>query len=66
MKKIALTIAAAATLLAVVPASAETIVIRNGHRDHGWHHRDRAWHSRAEWRHERWHRARRPAVVITR
>ncbi|MBI3701993.1 MAG: hypothetical protein HY242_16310 [Afipia sp.] len=66
MKKIALMFVAAATVALAVPASAETVVIKQGgmHRHHGWNH------ARAEWRHDRgWHRGwyhRGPAVVIKR
>ena len=50
MKKIALALAAISTLAFALPslASAETIVIKHGHRhmDRGWHHShmDRGWH----------------------
>jgi Ni/Co efflux regulator RcnB len=46
MRKIVLTLAALAAVGFVLPAattsaSAETVVIKKGHRDHGWH---RGWH----------------------
>jgi hypothetical protein len=68
MKKIALTIITAAAVCAAVPASAQTVVIRDGlHRSHGMYHRDRAYRAHAEWRHRdhgwRGH-GRGPAIVI--
>jgi len=66
MKKLVLIFAATAAVALSVPASAETVVIRERgmHRHEGWHH------ARAEWRHDRgWHRGWRhhgPAVVIKR
>jgi len=52
MKKIALAVAAVSALAVTLPsfASAETVVIKRGHRHHhvdrGWHHHhaDRGWH----------------------
>jgi Ni/Co efflux regulator RcnB len=64
MKKIALMFAAVATVALAVPASAQTVVIKEGgmHRHHeGWHR------ARAEWRHRDWHPHHRgPAIVIKR
>ncbi|MES2751794.1 MAG: hypothetical protein V4661_10525 [Pseudomonadota bacterium] len=81
MKKFALMIVAAGALFAALPASAQTVVIRDGmHSDRGMHrhgrvHNNRAWRSRAEWRHRghgrhhqhgKRHRSHSPAIVITR
>ncbi len=46
MRKIVLTLAALAAVGIALPvastsASAETVVIKREHRDHGWRHRDR-------------------------
>lgn len=74
MKKIAMLFVAAAAIGFAVPASAQTVVIRDGmHRDGGYHHRDRGYRARAEWRHRDrgyhrgWNRGVRrggPAIVI--
>jgi hypothetical protein len=74
MKKIALAFAAAAAICMAVPASAQTVIIRDGahrhHHHHGWRHHDhRRWRPvRVEprrhygYRHHHHHRG--PAVVI--
>lgn len=74
MRKIALMLAAAATVWLAVPAAAQTLVIKQGgmHRHHhDGMHRDRGYRARAEWRHrnhrfygKRHHRG--PAIVIQR
>ena len=74
MKKIAMLFVAAAAIGFAVPASAQTVVIRDGmHRNHDGMHRDRdrGYRAHAEWRHRshrdygrRHHRG--PAIVIQR
>ncbi len=72
MKKIAMLFVAAAAIGLAVPASAQTVVVRDGmHRNHDGMHRDRGYRARAEWRHRdhrdygrRHHRG--PAIVIQR
>ena len=73
MRKIILTLAALAAVGIALPvattssANAETVIIKKGHRDHGWHrgyHRDRVV-VRDGWRHRN-HRAHRGAAVIVR
>jgi hypothetical protein len=72
MKKIALIIVAAAAVFAAVPASAQSVVIRDGAAGvrvgagPGYYHRDRAYRSRAQYRpyYGRRHYRRGPAIVI--
>ena len=72
MKKIAMLFVAAAAIGFAVPASAQTVVIRDGmHRNHDGMHRDRGYRARAEWRlrnhrdyGRRHHRG--PAIVMQR
>ena len=73
MKRIILLMVAAAAICTAVPASAQTVVIREGgmHRNHDGYHRDRGYRARAEWRHRdrgyyRGEQRGRPAIVITR
>jgi hypothetical protein len=51
MRKIVLTLAALAAVGFVLPAattsaSAETVIIKKGHRDHGWHRGEYRRHDR--------------------
>lgn len=69
MKKIAMLFVAAAAIGFAVPASAQTVVIRDGmHRGHhDGMHRDRGYRARAQWRHRDHRDGRRnrgPAIII--